>query len=350
MTAEPSPRGINVAAVVFAVLLIFTAGIVVFSIPVGVVTVYFGKLSSVYDYSAITTPFLWIGPAFVSLQFGVSVGALFAVLTAIYAAMLAYSLVQRRRIGGALSAAAKEGFGPLFSSPFAVVVISIGFLAFSGSLIDSVVSGAGVPVGNLQGDPLGLLLGFTASPLVEEFGFRVVLVGAVALVLSIGRPWREAARSLWRPSAVYEGAVVATGASMIIWLATGLSAVTFGACHVLCGNSWDIGKFPEAAYGGFVLGYLYVKYGFHVAVLCHWGIDFVGSVYSFFGQSFYGIPWNSSTKEVLGQALYDYDMLLLFGLASFLVVVYLGVRRYTGRTRQVEPVLPESLKAEPPGV
>jgi hypothetical protein len=163
---------------------------------------------------------------------------------------------------------------------------------------------------------------------VEELGFRVLLIGLVAFILSMGRPLKVALSTLWRPSKVMEGLAVGSGASIIIWAATGFSAVTFGACHVICGGStWEIGKFPEAAYGGFVLGYLYVRYGFHVAVLAHWGIDFFGSVYSFFGQAAFGTPWNSSTTEFWGQYLVDLDMLFLFGLASFLVVVYLGARK-----------------------
>lgn len=83
---------------------------------------------------------------------------------------------------------------------------------------------------------------------------------------------------------------------------------------------------------------LYVKYGFHVAVLVHWGVDYFGSVYSFFGQAAYGIPWSSGTQEYIGQYLVDIDMLLLFGLASFLVVTYLVVRKVIFWRRQPQTV------------
>ena len=78
---------------------------------------------------------------------------------------------------------------------------------------------------------------------------------------------------------------------------------------------------------------LYVKYGFHIAVLAHWGIDYFGSAFAFFGQAAYGIDWTSSTNEFVGQLVVDVDMILVFGLASFLLVVYLLVRRLAARKR-----------------
>jgi hypothetical protein len=252
--------------------------------------------------------------------------------------MLVYALYQKNSPLGAVAASFREGFGPLFSSPFLVVLISIAFLNFTAAIIDQVVATAGVPVGNVSGDALPLLIGFTTSPLIEEIGFRVLLVGVVAAILCMGRSSRIALKALWRPSFAIEGLAVGSGASIIVWAAMGFSAVTFGACHVVCGNSWQIGKLPEATYGGVVLGYLYVRYGLHVAVLAHWGVDYFGSIYAFFGQAAYGIPWNSNTSEFIGQYLVDWDMLILFGLASFLVVLYVGLKKTLEKRTELQTV------------
>jgi len=315
--------------VIFLALLAFTLALVAFSFPAGVYAVYSGKLSSSFTAGTALRPYFWIGPAVQFAPFWVSAGVLFAVLIATYVAFFAYSLRQQEGVVRAVSKSMKEGFGALTSSPFLVVIISIGFLNFTAAIIDALISSTGTPIGGPTGDPLELFIGFTYSPLVEEFGFRVLLIGVVAFILSLSRPFKDALSALWRPSRAIEGLAVGSGASIIIWVATGCSAVTFGACHVVCGgNTWDIGKLPEAAYGGLVLGYLYVKYGFHVAVLAHWGVDFFGSVYAFFGQAAFGIPSTSATTEYIGQYLVDFDLLFLFGLASFLVVVYLGARRF----------------------
>jgi len=310
----------------FVILLGFTIALIALSFPAGVYSVFSGRLSQNVTYDTLIQPYFWIGPAVAFAPFTVSGGVMFALFSAVYALFFIYALQQKEHFWSTIRTAFRTGSDALISSPFIVVIVSIGFLTFTSNEIDTIVSSTGTPIGGPTGDPLALLFGFAYAPLVEEIGFRVLLIGTVAFILSYGRPWREALSALWRPSKAIEGLAVGSGASVIIWAATSFSAVTFGACHVICGNTWDIGKLPEAIYGGFVLGYLYVRYGLHVAVLAHWGIDFFGGVYAFFGQAAYGIPWDS-TKEYLGQYLVDTDMLYLFGLASFLLVVYLGLKK-----------------------
>jgi len=311
---------------VFVVFLGLTLVLLALSFPAGVYSVFSGRLSRNFTYSSNVQPFLFIGPAVVRLPIQVSVGAMFAFLTTIYAAFLVYSMWQRERPMGAIRSAFRGGTGELMSSPFLVAVISIGFLTFSLISIDGIVSYAGAPIGALSGDPMRLLVSLTYSPLVEEIGFRVLLIGVVAFILSVTRPWRKALSALWKPSNAIEGLSVGSGPSVIIWAATVFSAATFGVSHI--GNPWDIGKLPDALFGGLVLGYLYVRYGFHVAVLAHWGDDFFGSVFSFFGQAAYGVPANSATQAYILQSISLLNSILLFGLVSFLLVTYLAVSKF----------------------
>ena len=315
----------------FVAILGVTIVLIAFSFPAGVYTVFSGKLSQNVTSNTLIRPYFFIGPAVAFAPFVVSAGVWFAIFTVIYALFFLYALQQKEHLWSAIRAAFRTGFEALMSSPFIVVIVAIGFLSFTSSVIDLLVASTGAPIGGPTGDPLSLFLGLAYAPLVEEIGFRVVLIGTVAFILSFGRPWRAALSAFWRPSRAIEGLAVGSGASVIIWAATGFSAVTFGACHVFCSSAWDIGKLPEATWGGFVLGYLYVRYGLHVAVLAHWGVDFFASAYAFFGQAAYGIPWNSPTKEYLVQYLVDFDLLFLFGVASFLLVVYLGLRKLAAR-------------------
>jgi hypothetical protein len=318
------------ALAIFLSLLVFTVALMFLSIPLGIWTVFYGHLSHLIDYATIARPYFWIGPLVAYSPFTVSLGDWFLISTAIYVLLIGYSVVQTRRPLEAVKASYREGISALFASPFLATVIAVGFLVFSSIVLDAIISSSGTPIGGPSSldDPLGLLMGFTTSPIIEELGFRVLLIGVVALILSMRRPLKDALVALWRPSKALEGLALGSGASILIWVATGFSAITFGACHVVCGSgTWDIGKFPEAAFGGLVLGVVYVKYGFHVAVLVHWGVDYFGEVYSFYGQAAFGIPWNSATREYIGQYLVDIDMLLLFGFASFLVVTYVVVRK-----------------------
>lgn len=331
----PGPLSNSVTVVVF-VLLLFTLVLAALSVPLGFYAVFSGKLSTQFSYASYVLTFLWIGPLPAVLPFEVPIGAVFAVLSAVYVAMFVLASYQRTRPLAAFRASLRRGVGSLFESPLLLIVISIGFLVFTVSWVTDAIQAAGAPIGNPLSniDPLFEFGSLTFAPLREEIGFRVLLIGVVALVLSIGRPLRQGLKALWRPSAAYEGVAVGGATAAIIWAATLFSALTFGVCHVSCvggGGGWDWGKIPEAAWGGLVLGFLYVRYGFHVAVLAHWGVDYLTSAYGFFGQAAYGIGWDSATATYIGQYVLGVDLACLFGLVSFLLVVYVGAMKLAAR-------------------
>jgi membrane protease YdiL (CAAX protease family) len=265
-------------------------------------------------------------------------GGFFLGLTVIYAAMVVLAARQGRGMLSALKASLREGVGPLFSNTFFVTLISIGFLGFTILVIDTIETSGGIPVGSISGDPMQLFMSLTIAPLREEIGFRLVMVGIPAVALCLGGPWRQALKSLWRPSAAYEGDVNTTSQQFVLAVATAVSSFFFGLAHITSGAGWQIGKLPEAAFAGAVLCYVYIKYGLHVAVLTHWGIDYMDSVYAFFGQGAYGIPWSGSTSYVL-QTVTALDLVAFLGLASFLAVCYVGLKSLTRRWGAGAPLL-----------
>lgn len=311
---------------IFVSLLIATAVLVIVSFPIGLYTVFFTSLSTQLNASSVVTGiFVFIGPLVTSIPIPGSMGGFFVVLSAIYAGMFALAASQGKGLASSLKGAFTDGFGSLFSNVFFVTLVAIGFLGFTILLIDSLEASSGVPVGGLSGDAMQLLMSLTIAPLREEFGFRVLIIGSVSLLLCVGKPGSKALRALWRPSVVLEGEVNTSLSMAILGAATVISSVIFGLVHVSSGAGWQVGKLPEAAFAGIVLSYLYVKYGFHVAVLAHWGIDYLDSIYAFFGQGVYGIPWTSDNGYIL-QQLVAFDTVALLGVASFLGVCYLGLK------------------------
>ena len=332
MTPEKTPpRSIvgGMISVLFLFLLMITAFLVVLSFPAGVYTVFFANLSNSTSAGSLGVPYLWLGPIPISLPFSVTFGGVFLVLTAIYAAFFALAAWQGKSLISAMLASLRGGVSEFFSNRALLTLISIGFLVFTAGIVNAFVTVSGSTVGNpfVGIDPLRALLGFTLAPLREEFGFRVLLIGAIAFFISLWRGGKVALMSLWRPSASYEGADNNTALIVVVGVAGALSSGVFGVCHVACGGTgWDIGKLPEATYGGVVLAYLYIKFGFHVAVLAHWGVDYLSSVFAFFGQGAFGVPWASEPAFSL-QQLVAVDLYGAFGVASFLVVMYVGARK-----------------------
>lgn len=309
---------------VLALLFGSTALLVILSLPVGVYTVLFTTLAQGYGASTPVYTFVWAGPLPVTLPVAIPVGVLCVLELAIYAVLLAYTFAHQSLLA-AFSAGFNDGVSCLFSSDLVVVLTSVGFYIFSALIIDVFVTSSGAPIGGIsESNALFYFVIQTVSPLREEVGFRVGVIGVVAFLLALGTSRKGLLRALWRPSTVYESDLVRTGKMITVLAALVASSAIFGAWHVLSGSGWDIGKLPGATFGGLVLGYLYIKRGFHVAVLTHWGIDYVGTVFAFFGQGAYGIPWEQTPGFFLQQVV-SVDMIEFLGLASFLLVIYVGV-------------------------
>ena len=343
MTSEAPERGGHALgsglALIFVLLLLFTAALVVLSFPVGLYTTFFTSLSDQFNAASVVHGvYIFVGPFVSVLPLAGSMGGFFLALTAIYAGMLLLATRQGRGMLSSLRGAFSEGVGALFENTFFVTLISIAFLGFTILAIDSLETSGGVPVGSISGDAMQLFMSLKKAPLREELGFRLIMVGLPALFLCLGRSWRRALKSLWRPSACYEGDVNTTFPQVVLAAAVALSSVAFGLVHISSGAGWEIGKLPEAAFAGVVLCYVYIRYGFHVAVLTHWGIDYLGSVFSFFGQGAYGIPWTADNGYILQQVT-ALDVVVVFGLASFLAVCYLGLRAWLERRSVSEAAL-----------
>lgn len=339
-SVEPAPSLLGSAlAALFLVLLSLTALLVVLAFPVGVYTVFFTHLSG-STASTIGYPFLWLGPIAVLLPFQVMYGVAFIAVIAVYAAMFVLTVFQGKSLPLAVASGLRKGYREFLSNRALLTLVAIGFLVFTAALVDEVVLAFGAPIGNpfSGGDDLLAFVQLALAPLREEFGFRVLLIGVAAVIVTLPRPGPSVLKTLWRPSVAYEGIDNNAIILVVIWVAGAFSAGTFGACHVVCGGGgWDVGKLPEAIYGGIVLAYLYIRYGFHVAVLAHWGIDYLPSVFAFYGEGVHGIPWTSTPGYLLQQIVTVY-LLEFFGVACLLGVAYIGVVRLLDRGRESPPV------------
>jgi hypothetical protein len=356
---EPTQGIIGIIlAAFFLILLSLTAVLVALSFPTGIYAVFFTHLSFVFfihhgllrssTAATLGYPFLWLGPVPIVIPIQVTYGAAFLAVLAIYVAMFILAVFQGRSLPYAVKSGLKNGIGEFLSNRALLTLVAIGFLVFTAAMIDEFVSAVGPPIGNpfSGGNSLVTFIGFTLAPLREEFGFRVLLIGLAALIVTLPRPessalttLKSALRTLWRPSVAYEGIGNNTFTLVVIWAAGALSAGTFGACHVACGGGgWDIGKLPEAIYGGIVLAYLYIRYGFHVAVLAHWGIDYLPSVFAFYGQGVFGIPWTSSPGYIIQQVISS-DLFGIFGVACVMIVAYIAYTKYRRPDQRQEPPL-----------
>lgn len=119
------------------------------------------------------------------------------------------------------------------------------------------------------------------SPLVEEFGFRVVLIGLPLFVFySHKLSLKHFFKSLWNPYRYLHISDLKRSLFLIV-----LVGIFFGLAHIVTGEPWSEGKFVQASMSGIILGWLYVRFGLITAILVHWGTNyFIFSYANFVSQ------------------------------------------------------------------
>lgn len=155
----------------------------------------------------------------------------------------------------------------------------------------------------------------TTSPLTEEIGFRMFLIGLPLFVMfstkvSIGNFFK----SLWHPSQNLEitnykktlGLVIAVG-------------IFFGAAHIISGSPWSTGKFAQAAISGIIIGWVYVRHGLAPAILLHWATNYVIFSYIFFMSDI-----NQTSNEASNPFLNTLEVLFLISGTLAIIIFILN--------------------------
>ncbi|MBM3904310.1 MAG: CPBP family intramembrane metalloprotease [Thaumarchaeota archaeon] len=151
---------------------------------------------------------------------------------------------------------------------FSIIIVLSGLIDITQRLV-----GITITPPTFENDLTGFL-GITTAPIIEEIGFRIILVGIPLFLLYSHRASaRLFFKSLWNPSANLP--ITSPKKAIILVVLVG---VMFGATHVLS-DQWSNGKFAQAAMAGIIIGWVYYRYGFVAALLIHWATNYV--VYSY---------------------------------------------------------------------
>ena len=125
---------------------------------------------------------------------------------------------------------------------------------------------------------LTMFLAITISPITEELGFRVMLIGIpLFLIFTHKSSLKFFFSALWHP---YKNLhIVKHKRAIGIIVAVGLF---FGLAHIISGEPWSEGKFAQAAISGIIIGWVYYRYGLISAILVHWATNYFIYSYLFF--------------------------------------------------------------------
>lgn len=118
------------------------------------------------------------------------------------------------------------------------------------------------------------------APLVEEIGFRVILIGLPLYAFYSNRmSIKHFFKSLWSPDSLH---IYKSNRAIVLIV---LAAILFGLSHILSGEPWSNGKFAQAAASGIILGWIYFRIGLIASILVHWATNyFIFSYVDFISQ------------------------------------------------------------------
>jgi hypothetical protein len=280
---QNSNKLLQFVGIPFAALLSVIFGLLLVSFPIGIYVVFETDIGGDINYEfPLTHLELFDETDFYQAPIDVSVGDAFVILWVFYLTIFVIAML-----------GPKDGFSKALSP-----IISIGkynprlnymigvtkwlsILILISALINFVQEGFGIDiVPPLADNDLIQFFYVSLAPLIEELGFRLLLIGIPLFALYSNKSSvKYFIRCLWNPD-ILDIHNMKKAIFLIIFV-----GVLFGFAHIAFGDSWSEGKFAQAAASGIILGWVYLRFGFVTSLLIHWATNyFIFSYATFISQ------------------------------------------------------------------
>ena len=272
----------------FTALLSVIFGLLLISFPIGIYIVFETDIGDDinYDYP-ITHLDLFSQTNFYQSSIDLSLGDVFVVLWMFYLGIFVISILgPKQNFLKSISSLISMGQYDVKLNYMFAITKWLSILILISALINFIQESFGI----ITVPPLGdnnLIQFFYVSlaPLLEEFLFRIILVGIPLFALYSSRAsLRYFLKCLWNPSSLN---ILDSKKAILIIVFVGIS---FGFAHIAFGDSWSEGKFAQATAGGIILGWVYLKYGIVTSLLIHWATNYFIFAYAHFISQINYVP------------------------------------------------------------
>jgi len=280
---QHSNKILQALGIPFTALLSVIFGLLLVSFPIGIFVVFESEIGGDINYEyPLTNLELFEGTEMYQTPIDVSIGDVFVVLWTFYIVIFVIAILGPKQ-GFLKSLSSIISFGKYSpQSNYLIGVITwFSILILISVLINFVQEGFGIaiippPVDN----DLIQFFYVNLSPLVEEFGFRLVLIGIpLFAIYSHKSSVKYFFKCLWNPTNLD---IHDSKKAIFLIVFVG---IIFGFAHIALGESWSDGKFAQAATSGIILGWVYLRYGFVATLLIHWATNyFIFSYANFVSQ------------------------------------------------------------------
>ena len=305
----------------FTALLSIIFGLLLLSFPVGIYVVFESEIGGDinYDYP-LTHLDIFDKTTVYQSPLDVSIGDVFVVLWMFYLVIFVIAILgPKQHFLKSISSIVSLGKYDVKSNYMLVITKWLSILIFVSALINLVQEAFGIVTMPPLGDN-NLIQFFYVSlaPVLEEFIFRIVLVGIPLFALYSHRASiRYFLKCLWSPSSL--GILDSKKAILLIVFV----GVLFGFAHVAFGDSWSEGKFAQATAGGIILGWVYLRYGIVASLLIHWATNYFIFAYAHLISQINYVPLETAFSNPLMSSLE-----LLFLSSGILAVCILFLNKF----------------------
>ena len=323
---QNSNKILQAIGIPFTALLSVIFGLLLVSFPIGIFVVFESEIGGDINYEYPFTHLdLFDGTELYQAQIDISIGDVFVILWAFYIVIFVIAMFgPKHGFLKSLSPIISSGKYDAKSNYLFGVIKWLSILILISALINFIQEGFGiVTVPPLTDNDLIQFFYVSLAPLVEEFGFRLILIGIPLFVIySHTSSVKHFIKCLWNPTTLD-----VRDSKKAIFLIV-FVGVVFGFAHIAFGESWSEGKFAQAAVSGIILGWVYLRYGFVVSLLIHWATNyFVFSYANFLSQLNF-----ISIEDAFSHSLMS-SLEILFLITGVLSISILILNRFYSKKR-----------------
>ena len=265
----------------YSALISIIFGLMIVSFPIGAYVVFNSEIGDNIDFGFPLEKFdLFIAGINMEIPFEYQIGDAFVVVWCVFAVLFTIAIIGPKKsfLGSISGLLIREK--NLTDANYLITIIKwFSVLVVISGVINFVQESFGIVTEPPEStNDLILFLAVTIAPIIEEIGFRVILIGIpLFLIYSFKTSIRSFFHVLWHP---YENLHIVDNKKAILLIV--LVGIFFGAAHIISGEPWSSGKFAQAAVSGIIIGWVYYRYGLIAAILIHWATNYFIYSYIFF--------------------------------------------------------------------
>lgn len=300
----------------------------IISFPVGVFVVFNSDIGEKINFEYPISGFdFFLGGIGYEIPIEFELGDAFIVIWVLFLILFTISFLgPRKNFLKTLTPMITDGKQPLESNYLVTMIKWFSVLVLISGIINFVQENVGITIeAPVVENELIRFYDVTIAPIIEEIGFRVLLIGLPLFAFYSHRSSiSHFFKSLWNPS---DNLDVNDYRKAIILIV--VVSIFFGVAHILSGESWSSGKFSQATASGIIIGWVYFRMGLVSAILIHWATNYFVFSYVYVIADFAEISIERAFEHSL---MLTFEMLFIaLGIISVTVMI---LNRYSNKKKE----------------